>query len=65
MTTNFDLNLPLDIPWERICVSRDMMEARACNAIRVAGITFKLGQPIQQFAHELLLLWGHSGSPRI
>jgi hypothetical protein len=31
VATSFDLNLPLDIPWERICVSRDMMDLRACD----------------------------------
>jgi hypothetical protein len=31
VTSRFDLNLPLDIPWERICVSRDMMDPRACD----------------------------------
>jgi hypothetical protein len=31
VTTSFDLNLPLDVPWERICVSRDMMDPRVCD----------------------------------
>lgn len=29
--TNFKLNLPVDIPWERRCVSADMIDAHLCD----------------------------------
>ena len=29
--SNFKLNLPTDIPWERICVTRDMLDPVACD----------------------------------
>jgi hypothetical protein len=31
MTTAFQLSLPTDIPWERICVSKDMMDDVVCD----------------------------------
>jgi hypothetical protein len=31
-TSAFKLGLPTDIPWTRICVSRDMMDAHVCDA---------------------------------
>lgn len=30
--SNFRLNLPTDIPWERICVTEDMIDPRVCDA---------------------------------
>jgi len=30
--SNFRLNLPTDIPWERICVTEDMIDPRICDA---------------------------------
>jgi hypothetical protein len=32
-TTAFRLGLPTDIPWERICVSKDMMDRTICDAV--------------------------------
>lgn len=29
--SNFQLNLPTDIPWERICVSNDMIDSKICD----------------------------------
>src|SRR5262245_48905889 len=29
--TSFRLNLPTDIPWRRICVSKDMVDPLACD----------------------------------
>ncbi len=29
--SNFKLNLPTDIPWKRICVSRDMIDEKLCD----------------------------------
>jgi hypothetical protein len=30
--SNFKLNLPTDIPWERICVTEDMIDRVVCDA---------------------------------
>ncbi len=30
--SNFRLNLPTDIPWERICVTEDMIDPQICDA---------------------------------
>ena len=30
--SNFKLNLPTDIPWERVCVTEDMIDPRICDA---------------------------------
>lgn len=32
--SNFKLNLPTDIPWKRICVSKDMIDPKICDARR-------------------------------
>jgi hypothetical protein len=32
--SNFKLNLPTDIPWERICVTEDMVDTEICDARR-------------------------------
>lgn len=32
--SNFKLNLPTDIPWERICVTEDMLDASVCDDVR-------------------------------
>src|SRR3954447_11056666 len=29
--SNFKLSLPTDIPWERICVTEDMIDPRVCD----------------------------------
>ncbi|WIX85767.1 hypothetical protein [Amycolatopsis sp. DG1A-15b] len=34
--SNFKLNLPTDIPWERICVTEDMLDAKVCDDVRPA-----------------------------
>ncbi|MBI5681253.1 MAG: hypothetical protein HZC47_10195 [Methanobacterium sp.] len=31
--SNFKLNLPTDIPWERICVTEDMIDRKVCDDI--------------------------------
>ena len=31
MAGSFNLSLPLDIPWQRICVTRDMMDTAVCE----------------------------------
>jgi hypothetical protein len=31
MSCSFNLNLPTDIPWERICVTEDMLDPSACG----------------------------------
>lgn len=30
--SNFKLNLPTDIPWERVCVTEDMIDPRLCDS---------------------------------
>ncbi|SFH34185.1 hypothetical protein [Pedobacter insulae] len=32
--SNFKLNLPTDIPWKRICVSKDMIDPKICDTRR-------------------------------
>ncbi|TCC94315.1 hypothetical protein EZ428_05955 [Pedobacter frigiditerrae] len=32
--SNFKLNLPTDIPWKRICVSKDMIDPKICDSRR-------------------------------
>ena len=44
-------------------LSQSIRDQALCTG--VAGITFQLGQTMEQFVHEFLLLRGHCGSPRV
>jgi hypothetical protein len=58
--SSFKLNLPTDIPWERVCVSKDMMDERACDDVRPKKWSSSLAIYKYQPAEEYQLYPGRS-----
>src|SRR6266511_212118 len=61
MTASFRLSLPTDIPWRRICVSRDMVDPLSCDDERpprfsssLAAFRYEPAEEYQPYEEEVV-----------